>query len=344
MIRVSRLATIAAFLLPLLATASAYGQSQPAAPAKAQPRKRAAEPAPAPTPAPPPDIRVHSSLSQTAAWVGDPVAFVVEIEMAPGVEIVADDLKPEKLTIEGLELGTSSSSEDTKADGWRTVRYVYPVTPWDTLPPKRIGDLVVKFRRPVTTATADGSAPALELKVPGATLSMRSMLPDDGSASGARDRQASLPVPGWTAWLRPIGLGFIALGAAPVALWILGRVRQPRVSKPRPSTRSLHALAKSLFDELQIIDTSTPDGRRRAYDRIDQDVRAYVMQAENVPAPALTADELRVKLSGARRVRADAVCDVLAACEHARYAPADRVPDASALGETISHVRAALER
>ena len=35
-------------------------------------------------------------------------------------------------------------------------------------------------------------------------------------------------------------------------------------------------------DELQIIDTSTPDGRRRAYDRIDHDVRAYLAQAEGV--------------------------------------------------------------
>ena len=49
--------------------------------AHAQPRKRGAEPPPAPAPAPPPDIRVHSRLTQTAAWVGDPLAFVVEIEM-----------------------------------------------------------------------------------------------------------------------------------------------------------------------------------------------------------------------------------------------------------------------
>jgi hypothetical protein len=270
------------------------------------------------------------------------VAYVVEIDMAPGVEVVADDLKPEKLSIEGLELGASSSTEETKADGWRTLRYVYPLTPWDTQPPKRVGDLVVRFRRPVTTATADGSAPAVELKVPGATLSMRSTLPDDGSANGARDRQSALPAPVWTAWLRPLGLGFIALGAAPVLLWLVGRARRPRVARPRPSSRSLHALAKSLFDELQIIDTSTPDGRRRAYDRIDHDVRAYVMQAENVPAPALTAEELRPRLTGARRISGAAICDVLAACEHARYAPAERLPDATALGETISQLRGAL--
>jgi hypothetical protein len=327
--------------LPGLAVAQPEAQPPSARPAS-PPRKRPVEPPPAP--APPPDIRVHSRLTQTAAWVGDPVAYVIEIEMAPGVEVVADDLEPEKLSFEGLELGATTSTEETKADGWRTVRYVYPVTAWDTEPPKRVGEVVVRFRRPMTTATSDGRAPAVELKVPGATLSMRSTLPDDGSANGVRDRQADLPVPTWTSWLRPLGLGFIALGAAPVVLWIIGRARQPRMSRPRPSTRSLHALSKALFDELQIIDTSTADGRRRAYDRIDQDVRAYVMQAENVPASALTAEELRPRLSGAQRVSGEAVCDVLAACEQARYGPADRLPDATALGETIDQLRGALGR
>jgi hypothetical protein len=336
MIRALRSLFYAAFLVALC--------GGPVALAQAQPRKRPTEPPPAPPPALAPDIRVRSALTQTAAWVGDPIAFIVEIEMAPGVEVVADDLAPEKLTIEGLELGAHTSTVETKADGWRTIRHIYAVTPWDTQPPKRIGDMVVRFRRPVTAATADGSAPAVELKVQGAALSMRSTLPDDGSANGARDRQAALPAPGWTAWLRPLGLGFIALGAAPVLLWILGRARRPRVAAPRLSSRSLHAQAKAIFDELQIIDTSTADGRRRAYDRIDHDVRAYIVQAENVPAPALTAEELRPKLSAATRLRGDVVCDVLSACEHARYGPAERLPDANALGEVISQLRGALGR
>jgi hypothetical protein len=129
-----------------------------------------------------------------------------------------------------------------------------------------------------------------------------------------------------------------------VLLWFIGRARRPRVARVRPSSRSLHALSKALFDELQIIDTSTPDGRRRAYDRIDQDVRAYVTQAEAVPALALTAEELRPKISGSTRVRGDDICDVLAACEQARYGPADRLPTADALGDTIGRLRGALGR
>jgi hypothetical protein len=173
---------------------------------------------------------------------------------------------------------------------------------------------------------------------------VRSTLPDDGSADGTRDRRASLPGPAWLGWIRPIGLGFIALGLAPVILWVGTRIRRPRVSTPRPSTRSLHALSKSLFDELQITDTSTADGRRRAYDRINTDVRAYVTQAEALPATALTPDELRTRLASSKRVDIPTVCDILAECDLARYAAADRLPDVSTLTATIERLRLALGR
>ena len=312
-------------------------------PASAQRRRPDPPPAPKPAP-PPPDIRVRSELSQSAAWVGDPLDFIVEIDTAPGVEILAEDLMPEKLVLEGLELGDSTAATTPRADGWKTLRHTYRVVAWDTTPPKKIGDLTIRFRRPVTAATADGTAPAADVKVPGATLAVRSTLPDDGSADGARDRRASVPSPEWLGWIRPIGLGFIVLGIAPVVLWLGTRIRRPRVSKPRPSTRSLHALSKSLFDELQIIDTASADGRRRAYDRIDTDVRAYVTQAEALPAMALTPEELRSRLSSSKRLDAAAVCDILAECEVARYAPVDRLPDGATLAATIERLRGALGR
>lgn len=315
-----------------------------AAPADAQ-RRRAPAPPPAPAPAPPPpDIRVHSELSQTAAWVGDPLDYIVEIDTAPGVEVVAEDLAPDKLVVEGLELGPSTSTVEPRADGWRALRHTYQVTAWDITPPKRIGELTVRFRRPVTTATASGAAPATDIKVPGAVVAMRSTLPDDGSADGARVRAAAVPSPAWLGWLRPAGLGFIGLGIAPVILWVATRVRRPRVKTPRPSSRLLHAQLKAMFDELQIIDTSSTDGRRRAYDRIDTDVRTYLAQAEALPATALTADELRPRLATSKRVKADEVCDILAECEHARYGPDDRLPGADAVRGTIERLQAALGR
>jgi hypothetical protein len=315
-----------------------------AAPADAQ-RRRPPTPPPAPAPAPPPpDINVRSELSQTAAWVGDPLQFVVEIDTAPGVEVVAEDLAPEKLVVEGLELGPVTSTVEPRADGWRTLRHRYSITAWDLAPPKRIGELTVRFRRPVTAATASGAAEAADIKVPGAVLSMRSTLPDDGSADGARDRVSALPSPSWLGWLRPTGLGFIALGVAPVVLWVATRVRRPRVTKPRASSRSLHAQLKSMFDDLQIIDTGSLEGRRRAYDRIDTDVRAYLAQAESLPAAALTADELRPRLAMSKRVKADEVCDILTECEHARYGPDDRVPAADAVRGTIERLRSAMGR
>ena len=80
---------------------------------------------------------MRSELSQTAAWVGDPLDFIVEIDTAPGVEVVAEDLMPEKLVVEGLELGASTSTTvEPRADGWRTLRHTYRVAPWDTTPPE----------------------------------------------------------------------------------------------------------------------------------------------------------------------------------------------------------------
>jgi hypothetical protein len=57
----------------------------------------------------------------------------------------------------------------------------------------------------------------------------------------------------------------------------------------------------------------------------------------------MTAEELR-SWRRQRRVRGEALCDVLAACEHARYSPDDRLPDAGAIGATIAQLRGALGR
>jgi hypothetical protein len=323
-----------------LLVAVAIAATASAQPARRTPRKVA----PPPAPEAPSDVRVRSYLTQSAAWVGDPIDFVVEIDLAPGVEVVAADLAPEALVVEGLELGASQSSTQPRSDGWQTVTRTYRLTPWDITPPKRVAPITVRFRRPVTTGgtSADGATAAAEVVVPGATLAMRSTLPDDGSADGVRTSAIAAPTPAWIGWFRPVGLGLIALGIAPVVLWLATRFRRPAPSRPRPSSRSLRARLSSMFQELQIIDTSTPDGRRRAYDRLDADLRAYVTESEQVPALSLTANELRGRLSGKTRVPAETVCDALAECEVARYGPEDRVPAADALRATIERLESDL--
>jgi hypothetical protein len=312
--------------------------------ARAEAQTRRPETEPPQAAASPADIRVRSYLTRTAAWVGDPVDFVVEFDLAPGVELVTGDLAPEKLAIEGLDLGGSTSVVHDRADGWRTVRHAYGVTPWDLAPPKRIGALTVSYRRAVTTATSDGTAEAAEIVVPGATLAMRSTLPDDGSAAGARDAAAMLASPVWIGWLRPAGIGLIALGIAPVVIWIAARAARPRVSRPRASSRSLHSLVQSMWREVDIIDTETPDGRRRAFDRLDAGLRSYIEQAERLPARALTADELHARLDGARRVPSALLSDVLSECEVARYGPLDGLPSAESLASIIERLKNGLGR
>lgn len=323
-----------ALSIAIAMAASASAQSAQRAPRKVAP--------PPPAPEVPSDLHVRSYLSQSAAWVGDPIDFVVEIDLAPGVEIVAADLAPEALVIEGLELGASHVGTAARSDGWQRVTRTYRLTAWDVTPPKRVAPITVRFRRPVTTggATADGATAANEVIVPGAALTMRSTLPDDGSADGVRTSARATPMPAWLGWLRPAGVGLIALGIAPVVLWLAMRASRPRASRPRPSSRSLKARLASMFQELQIIDTSTAEGRRRAYDRLDADLRAYVAESEQVPAQSLTANELRARLSGTTRVPADTVCDALAECEAARYGADGRLPAAEALETILDRLRA----
>lgn len=323
--------------LVIVLTITAGASAQPA-------RKTPPKTAPPPAPEAPSDVRVRSYLTQSAAWVGDPIDFVVEIDLAPGVEVVAADLAPEALVVEGLELGASQSSAQPRSDGWQTVTRTYRLTPWDITPPKRVSPITVRFRRPVTTGgpSADGTSAAAEVVVPGATLTMRSTLPDDGSADGVRTSAIAVPTPAWIGWFRPIGLGLIVLGMAPVVLWLAARFRRPAASHPRPSLRSLRARLSSMFQELQIIDTSTPDGRRRAYDRLDADLRAYVSESEQVPALSLTANELRGRLVGKTRVPADSVCDALTECEIARYGPESCLPTPDALRVTIERLESDL--
>jgi hypothetical protein len=303
-----------------------------------RPARKAAPPPPEVEP--PSDVRVRSYLSQSAAWVGDPIDFVVVIDLAPGVEIVAADLAPDALVVEGLELGATQAGTEQRADGWQTVTHTYRLTPWDATPPKRVSPITVRFRRPVTTGStaADGVTAANEIVVPGAALTMRSTLPDDGSAGGIRTSARATPAPGWLAWLRPAGVGLVALGIAPVVLWLALRVKRLPVSRPRASSRAIKARLASMFQELQIIDTSTPEGRRRAYDRLDADLRAYVTESEQVPALSLSSNELRARLSSNTRVPAEAVCDALAECEVARYGPDTRLPTPEALKATLDRL------
>ena len=75
--------------------------------------------------------------------------------MAPGVEVVADDLKPEKLTLEGLELGEATSSIVDQGRRLANAPHRYRVT--------AVGHHAAEAdrqpRRPVPAARDDGDAP-----------------------------------------------------------------------------------------------------------------------------------------------------------------------------------------
>ena len=214
----------------------------------------------------------------------------------------------------------------------------YRVVAWDTTPPKKIGGLTIRFRRPVTTATADGTAPAADVKV---------IWRDPRDAQHASRRwqrrrrprsPAALPAPAWLG-LDPPDRPRVhrardragdAVGGQPHPPPPGGRSRGPR---PARCTRCRSRCSTSCRSPTP----ASADGRRRAYDRIDTDVRAYVTQAEALPGARRSRrtncgpDSWRTS----RRVRRPTACAATCwrTCEHARYGPGDRLPDASPIGD-----------
>ena len=73
------------------------------APAATKQAPTATKQAPA-APAPAAPIKIRTSVSRTAVWVGDPVTYVVEVECPAKVDILADDLAAERLQLKGLDL------------------------------------------------------------------------------------------------------------------------------------------------------------------------------------------------------------------------------------------------
>jgi hypothetical protein len=275
-------------------------------------------------------------LNPSAAWVGEPVDFVVEIDTAPGVDVNPDDLAQDKLTLQGLEAESSDHRAETHADGRTVQRWTYRLVAWEIgKDAKTIGEIAVRYR---------SAGASLETTVPGRTLAVRSALPDDGSADGTLAAATATPPPAWLDWLRPAGLALIAMSLAPLALGLAALIRRPRVKKVRVSSRTLQARNRAMFDDVAALDLSTPAGRRRAYDRIDAGIREHLEAAASVPARALTSAELRTRLAAATPpvAGADGLFTVLAECEVARHAPEPRVPDADTVRASVASLQAVL--
>jgi len=277
----------------------------------------------------PSDVLVRPSLSRTALWPGDRLVYTLEIVCAPNVDVLTDDLLPEKLPLTGLEV-VSSDRQRVSSAGAVTYRVHHQLTSYDVAAPQlRIGEQTVRYYVRRAGQRAEDAAPAGEVRVPMSTLALRSTLPEALPALAVRDGRAAMPLPVAVAWAAPVGLGLVLLSAAPVALWAGALAQRARAARGRRRERQRQSASstRGQLEALRDADVSNDAARRAAFDRLDALVRQHLAASAGLPARALTAAEIRARLlDHGQPFPADAAFALLEECERARYGPPDKLP------------------
>ena len=281
----------------------------------------------APEPAADP-VAVHTSVTKTAVWVGDPIMYVVELRCGPKVDILTDDLEAERLALEGLELLRFDSERDASVPERVTYRMRYELVAYDPeATALKVGAIPVRYHVREPGIRPEDIVPAGEVQVPPIALSLRSTIPE-GMAAELRDDRGVQALPRWIRLARPIGLGLVVLAIAPVAVWGADLVRRARRSRSAGRPRRSRKQLLSELDEIKAATASSPAALREAYARLDAWVRANLQQTTGVAAVALTPAEIGAAVAHPpRTLRMDQVQNVLSACERAKYAPDDPSED-----------------
>jgi hypothetical protein len=233
-------------------------------------------------------------------------------------------------------LGVEETREDL-GDGLIIYRFVYHLTTYSFFPAtKQIGEMLLRYyvRRP--GQRPEDIVPAGEITVPGATVVVRSLLPDN--LDSAQYRYERNPGPRATALtlMQPIGIGLVIMSIVPAALWAVVFVRRLRARQRRESARQLRLHERAALDELRALDVEDEAGRRLAYDRLSALVRGHVSGAWGVSADGLTPDEIALALSaqGDSDEAATAVL-FLDTCDKARYGGPEALPSRDACRAAI---------
>lgn len=286
-----------------------------------------------------PTVKVRSSVDRTAVWVADRLTFTVDVQCDRGVDILLDDLAKEKLRVNGLDIIASDATATTDAAERTTHRLRYVLTTYRVdLPSVSVEPISVRYyaRRP--GQRLQDMAPAGEVTVPGAVIAVRSTLQDNQPSYGLRDARAAAARRPFFTRAQQIGLALVVVSLAPALLVAAAAVRRRTARRPgHRSARQIKRDRDDTLERLRALEVSTEDERRRAYDEISSAVRAHVAAASGVPAASLTASELDAALAASRgRVKRESVVPLLAACDEARYGPAQALPSAQACREALA--------
>jgi len=191
-------------------------------------------------------------------------------------------------------------------------------------PALSVGAIPVRYYVQQPGKKSEDIIPAGEIKVPPLALSLRSTIPEGGTAE-LRDTGSMRGLPWWVHWARPAGLTLVAVAVLPVALWgadmVMRARRRVRAGGPRRQSRRQRMAA---LKEIKAMDVSSPEALRQAYAQLDVWVRTNLQQATGVPALALTPAEISATATNGRRAaRMERIQRVLLECEQAKNPSAD---------------------
>jgi hypothetical protein len=289
-------------------------------------------------------VTVRSSLDRTAAWVGDPLTYTLEVVCPPGYDIVEGDLARDRLPLEGLDVRAASTTREARDDG--AVVYRARVKLASYTPEReglRIGPMSIRYYRRDANGRINAQMPVGTVAVPGEDIALRSTLPE---SVGLVLRVARTPtlLPSFTRALYPLGVALMALSLVTVALGLRGTIGRRRTSTraqdptSRPSTDYRLAL-----DELrQIEDTANHEALRHAFGRLDHLLREF-LAGMNIQARSLTPDEIDSRLGvGGDVTSPRAVAQALRDCERARYGGPSQPPSRELLAHALDQAEKAL--
>jgi hypothetical protein len=294
----------------------------------------------------PRDVAVKTTLSQTAVWVADRVIYTITIACSKGVDILADDLSKDKLHAEGLEILGSDSNRNAAATGETTYIFRYILTTYRVdVPDLKLAPMTVRYYVKRAGQRIGDAAPAGEVQVPAASIAFRSALPEGQDTFAIRDGRDPRPRRLRYVWLQPVGLALILISIVPAAVAAIAFVRRTRPREKPRSVRQVQHDERATLEALRALDVSTPAGRRDAYSRVDALVRDHLRARTGVDAAGLTPPEIETELGRRNgRMPIALVASILASCDAARYAPADRLPSADDCRTAIDEVAGLIER
>jgi hypothetical protein len=300
-----RVIGIAAVILALSASAGAQGSKAPASP-----------------------VEVRTWVSKTAVWVGDRVTYVVELRRAPNVEVFLDDLAPERLRLEGLEILETATERDSSQPQVVIDRMRYTLTTYNVeAPALTVAAIPVRYSVRTVGQKPGDALPAGEITVPPLQLSLRSTIPVSGAPIEIRDQRAVQPLLRRLTLARPVGWTLIALAISPVLLLGVQLVRRIRAARKRRPARPPLRRRRAALEEIRDSAVEAPADRRAAYTRLDAWIREHLHLPGGQPAAAMTPGELAKALAAGKPAEwVDEMERVLMECERAKYAP-DLPPD-----------------